>query len=154
MFCHSCFLHTTYQRRVPCRSIPSFGFFLVSSFLAAPKSTQASAPFGLDFLSLTRSCVCCILMLLSLNSTCGLPSTAYFFTVSQVLRHYFHWNKEWLLPSHEGIPIHHLTALQQAKCFQLPAFRYFYHGPPLGSSSKPVFNSFRIVPPLTAHGLS
>ena len=51
---------------------------------------QASGLIGLDFLSLTRSCVCCILMLLSLNSTCGLPSTAYFFTVSQVLRHYFH----------------------------------------------------------------
>lgn len=77
MFCHSCFPHTTYQRWIPCRSIPSFGFFL-ASFLAAPKSTQASSPFGLDFLSLTRSCVCCILMLLSLNSTCGLPSTAYF----------------------------------------------------------------------------
>lgn len=76
-------------RKMMLQRIPSFGFFL-ASFLAAPKSTQASSPFGLDFLSLTRSCVCCILMLLSLNSTCGLPSTAYFFTVSQVLRHYFH----------------------------------------------------------------
>lgn len=78
---------------IECFAIPAFriqrikdGFhavvFRVSDFpcffLAAPKSTQASSPFGLDFLSLTRSCVCCILMLLSLNSTCGLPSTAYF----------------------------------------------------------------------------
>ena len=35
-------------------------FSVYFSFLAAPKSTQASSPFGLDFLCHTRSCVCCV----------------------------------------------------------------------------------------------
>ena len=61
-----------------------------------------------------------------LNSTCGYPSTAYLFTASQVLCHYSHWNKEWLLPSREGIPIHHITGLQPPPCSQLSTFRYSY----------------------------
>lgn len=73
-----------------------------------------------------------------LNSTCGYPSTAYLFTASQVLCHYSHWNKEWLLPSREGIPIHHITGLQPPPCSQLSTFRYSYHWISLGSSSKPV----------------
>ncbi|MCI6760007.1 MAG: ATP-binding protein [Clostridiales bacterium] len=56
----------------------------------------------------------------------GYPSTAYLFTASQVLCHYSHWNKEWLLPSHEGIPIHHITGLQPPPCSQLSTFRYAY----------------------------
>ena len=34
-------------------------------FPAAPKSTQAPSPFGLDFLCHTRSCVCCVLFFFS-----------------------------------------------------------------------------------------
>src|SRR5699024_3596082 len=59
--------------------------------------------------------------------TCGYPTTAYLFTASQVLCHYSHWNKEWLLPSREGIPIHHITGLQPPPCSQLSTFRYSYH---------------------------
>ena len=65
--------------------------------LAAGLTTNMIANMGkgknISMETLVRICEalnCCILMLLSLNSTCGLPSTAYFFTVSQVLRHYFH----------------------------------------------------------------
>ena len=54
-----------------------------------------------------------------LNSTCGRPSTAYLFTASQVPRHYSHWDKEWLLPSHEGISIQHFTG---CNCLRVPSF--------------------------------
>ena len=54
-----------------------------------------------------------------LNSTCGRPSTAYLFTASQVPCHYSHWDKEWLLPSHEGISIQHFTG---CNCLRVPSF--------------------------------
>ena len=54
-----------------------------------------------------------------LNSTCGRPSTAYLFTASQVPCHYSHWDKEWLLPSHESISIQHFTG---CNCLRVPSF--------------------------------
>ena len=92
--------------------------------------------FGFS-LSYSKLCLLCFVFLL-LNSTCDRPSTAYLFAASQVPCHYSHWNKEWLLPSREGIPIHHFTDLQLSPCFQLSTFRYSYHWIPLGLSSKPV----------------
>lgn len=60
------FLHTACQKYLPCRNTLSCGFFSVYfSFLAAPKSTQASSPFGLDFLCHTRSCVCCVFIFIA-----------------------------------------------------------------------------------------
>ena len=114
MFCHSCFPHTTYQRWIPCRSIPSFGFFL-ASFLAAPKSTQASSPFGLDFLCHTRSCVYRIFICF-VEFDLGL-SLHRISTASTVLCHLSQLDKGLLYAMR--FPIQHLIA---CNWLRVPAF--------------------------------
>ena len=64
------------QRCFAGRNTPHSGFyFVLVCVFAAPKSTQASAPFGLDFLCHTRSCVYYVFSF-NLFPTWGLLSTA------------------------------------------------------------------------------
>ena len=69
-----------YQEYFAYRNIPYNEFY---GFCAAPKSTQASAPFGLDFLCHTRSCVCCVFSILNSFPTWGRPSTDLLFPFHQ-----------------------------------------------------------------------
>jgi hypothetical protein len=101
------------------------------------RSQHRHHPLSVQIFFVILEAVFVVFSLFLLNPTCGYPSTAYLFTVSQVLCHYSHWNKEWLLPSREGIPIHRVIGLQQPLRPQLSTFRHSYHWISLGPSSKP-----------------
>ena len=86
MFFRLGYQHTDGQTYFAGHSTPYSGFcsVLVCVF-AAPKSTQAPTPFGLDFLCHTRSCVCCVFSILNSFPTWGRPSTDLLF-----LLHWYH----------------------------------------------------------------
>ena len=109
----------------------------VTAFFLLLRSQHRHHPLSVQIFFVILEAVFVVFSLLLLNPTCGYPSTAYLFTVSQVLCHYSHWNKVWLLPSREGIPIHRVISLQRPLRPQLSTFRYSYHWIPLGPSSKP-----------------
>lgn len=134
------FLLSAYSlsKYLPCRNTLSCGFSLFTFPFLLPRSQHRHPLPSVWIFFVILEAVFVVFSFSLLNSTCGYPSTAYLFTASQVLCHYSHWNKEWLLPSREGISIHHITGLQPPPCSQLSTFRYSYHWISLGSSSKPV----------------
>ena len=121
---HCCTIRSTIVGIPSGHSTQSYGFFFVFfSLLASSKSTQASSPFGLDFLCHTRSCVSCVVIFIT-EFDLRLSLHGLIITASQVLCLYSHWNKEWLyhLNRLSHPTFHRLATASMFPAFHVPIF--------------------------------